>query len=170
VIKATPVKSDSRTFLGRGIKTKSQLGELNVPDVPLKLDDLLAYGATLDFMEAILNSAWQQWLPEGVAERFAKAVKKYGLALALEPNTKVGTIHSVKGDEADHVVLLTSLTKKCHDERNSGVAGVDSEKRVAYVGATRARKTLQYLVEEWHPYRMDIPMIPQFSRGRKSRL
>ena len=54
-------------------------------------------------------------------------------------NINIGTIHSVKGGEADNVVMLLDITKSVRDnlDRNP-----DSELRVLYVGATRAKKTL----------------------------
>jgi len=54
-------------------------------------------------------------------------------------NITIGTIHSVKGGEADNVVMLLDITKSVRDnlDRNP-----DSELRVLYVGATRAKKTL----------------------------
>lgn len=49
------------------------------------------------------------------------------------------TIHSVKGAEADNVVLLLSITKQISVNINHNP---DSEHRVFYVGATRAKKRL----------------------------
>jgi DNA helicase II / ATP-dependent DNA helicase PcrA len=54
-------------------------------------------------------------------------------------NVNIGTIHSVKGGEADNVVMLLDITKSV---RNNLDANPDSELRVAYVGATRAKKSL----------------------------
>lgn len=52
---------------------------------------------------------------------------------------KVSTIHAIKGDEADHVVLFSDITRSTKE--NLDING-DSEHRVFYVGATRAKKTL----------------------------
>lgn len=54
----------------------------------------------------------------------------------------VSTIHGVKGGEADNVVLLTDLTKRTYDNLQSNP---DSEHRVFYVGATRAKESLTIL-------------------------
>ena len=62
------------------------------------------------------------------------------------------TIHSVKGDEADNVVLLLSVTKQISLNINKNP---DSEHRVFYVGATRAKKKL-YIVHGESRYRYDI--------------
>ena len=56
-----------------------------------------------------------------------------------EPRIKLSTIHGSKGGEADNVMLLTDLTRKADAEywRKR-----DEERRVFYVGMTRARNTL----------------------------
>lgn len=59
--------------------------------------------------------------------------------LSLPPRIKLSTIHGVKGQEADHVVVLPDMSPKTwsHFHRDP-----DSEHRVFYVGITRARKTV----------------------------
>jgi superfamily I DNA/RNA helicase len=52
---------------------------------------------------------------------------------------KVSTIHSVKGAEADHVVLLLNMSKSSAVSMDKNP---DSEHRVFYVGMTRAAKSL----------------------------
>lgn len=51
----------------------------------------------------------------------------------------VGTIHSVKGGEADNVILLSDMSRSV---AKNFEAAPDSEHRVFYVGATRTRKNL----------------------------
>jgi len=51
----------------------------------------------------------------------------------------VGTIHSVKGGEADNVVVLLDITKNVYENLQTNP---DSEHRVFYVGCTRAKKRL----------------------------
>ena len=55
------------------------------------------------------------------------------------PRIKLSTIHGSKGSEADNVMLLTDLSRKSDEEywRQR-----DSERRVFYVGMTRARNSL----------------------------
>jgi superfamily I DNA/RNA helicase len=48
----------------------------------------------------------------------------------------------VKGQEADHVVLHTDLTRKIVEQMGDG------EHRVFYVGATRARHSLTIVAPE----------------------
>ena len=61
----------------------------------------------------------------------------------------VNTIHSVKGAEADNVILLLNVTKSVF--RNIQM-NPDSEHRVFYVGATRAKKNLYILLPDERYY------------------
>lgn len=56
-----------------------------------------------------------------------------------EPKVALMTYHGSKGREADHVILLTDCFKKAHDYARNNP---DDEKRLAYVGVTRARERL----------------------------
>jgi superfamily I DNA/RNA helicase len=56
-----------------------------------------------------------------------------------ECRIKIETIHSVKGDEADNVILLTDISKQVSLNLQNNP---DSEHRVFYVGATRAKQNL----------------------------
>ena len=51
----------------------------------------------------------------------------------------VSTIHSVKGAEADHVVLLSDMTRSTYKNL---IDNPDSEHRAFYVGVTRAKESL----------------------------
>jgi len=57
-------------------------------------------------------------------------------------NIKIETIHSVKGDEADNIILLTDISKQVYINLQNNP---DSEHRVFYVGCTRAKKNLYIL-------------------------
>lgn len=65
--------------------------------------------------------------------------KRGATALTEKPKIRLSTIHAAKGAEADHVVLLTEMSNRTRDvyERFP-----DDERRVFYVGVTRARETL----------------------------
>jgi DNA helicase-2/ATP-dependent DNA helicase PcrA len=54
-------------------------------------------------------------------------------------NVSVNTIHATKGSEADNVVLLLDITTNVD---SNFLSNPDSEHRVFYVGATRARNKL----------------------------
>lgn len=61
-------------------------------------------------------------------------------ALTEQPLVYVGTVHSFKGAEADHVILFPDLSPAGARQWNGGQ--VDAVRRVFYVGMTRARSTL----------------------------
>jgi len=63
-------------------------------------------------------------------------------ALRERPRITVGTVHSVKGAEADVVLLFPDLSTSGMHEMTSGDAGRDAVRRCFYVGMTRARDTL----------------------------
>lgn len=72
-----------------------------------------------------------------------KVVQKYGRrGLISTPRILLNTIHSVKGAEADHVILLTQMSRLV---LRSLDFNPDAERRVWYVGLTRARETLQLI-------------------------
>ena len=60
--------------------------------------------------------------------------------LSADPRIRVSTIHRAKGGEADNVALLLDSTKACVESEDQ-----DAEKRVWYVGATRAKKELHII-------------------------
>ena len=105
------------------------------------------------FTPAALQGALQgglQWLEGCLLKRFAAAMafplrvyKRYGrAALAADPRIIVGTCHSVKGGEADRVILFTELSRMFQQARALGGDAADSVERMLYVGATRAREEL----------------------------
>jgi superfamily I DNA/RNA helicase len=62
--------------------------------------------------------------------------------LVEEPKVVVGTIHSVKGGEADVVYLFPDLSRAADAQYQRFGPARDSVIRVFYVGATRAREIL----------------------------
>lgn len=71
------------------------------------------------------------------------ARKRGKQALRAEPLVSIGTIHSVKGAEADVVFLVPDLSRRGYEQwMFSGKGGTDSTLRLFYVGATRARESL----------------------------
>ncbi|MFC6940974.1 UvrD-helicase domain-containing protein [Salinirubellus sp. GCM10025818] len=97
-----------------------------------------------------------------------RSVKAYfsGRHQGMDPNrVRVGTIHSAKGREADHVFVATDLTEKVVEQMAASVSDpsdvsgtneftknadpvptlTDNERRVFYVGMSRARERLVLL-------------------------
>ncbi len=72
---------------------------------------------------------------------------------AIPPRIVIGTIHSVKGGEADVVILLPDLSQQGMEEwSGKGRAAI---RRLMYVGATRARNGL-ILCKPASPFTCDI--------------
>ena len=75
-----------------------------------------------------------------------------------DPKVTIGTVHSVKGGESDHVWLdigTSGRIEKSCQTRN----GRDDEIRVAYVAATRAKQTLGLLANEGGPINSVLPNV-----------
>jgi superfamily I DNA/RNA helicase len=73
---------------------------------------------------------------------YYRSILRAGYRLQEAPKILLSTIHGVKGQEADHVVLHTDLTRKIVEQMGDG------EHRVFYVGATRARHSLTIVAPE----------------------
>lgn len=90
-------------------------------------------------------------IPRDDREWYA-SVRRRGGSLFQPPRISIGTIHSVKGGEADHVMLLTDVSASTWSA--SGL-NRDAELRVWYVGVTRGRSTL-HVVRPQGQYGWDI--------------
>lgn len=140
----------STGYWARGAKTKiqEQIKEdlREGVDRIYTLDDILALGGSL-----LLVSSLQQH-NEGIltggkfseTERayYAKVYKRFGKeAFSAPPKVTLGTIHSVKGKEADVVAIWPDITKKIRGMMGYE-EGREAERRVWYVGMTRPREQL----------------------------
>lgn len=79
-------------------------------------------------------------LDENQSRYLRRVIKHHGsAALVATPRVRLSTIHGSKGAQADHVILLTDMSRKTREtlEREP-----DVERRVFYVGATRAKQSL----------------------------
>jgi DNA helicase-2/ATP-dependent DNA helicase PcrA len=135
---------DRETILTRGTKAKWKQPETLAQWDLIFPSELEEVGATEPLRAAIASGEWVKWVDRGSAWR--RQAKQFGAALASEPRVRVGTIHSVKGAEADNVALLTTIsTRVANGEEDA--AQHDEECRIAYVGVTRARRNL-FVVNE----------------------
>lgn len=83
------------------------------------------------------------------------ACLRRGEKLTKEPRVRIDTIHAVKGDEADHVLMLTDVAYRT---AQSFSHTPDHEHRVFYVGATRAKNALHVVYPQtplYYPMRKD---------------
>ena len=65
--------------------------------------------------------------------------------ITKKPRIKISTIHAAKGGECDNVLLTTDMNIKTYTAYQKDS---DDEKRVFYVGATRAKEELHVLLPQ----------------------
>ena len=93
---------------------------------------------------------------KGFEYAFAIADKHGREKLVEEPKIVVGTIHSVKGGQADSVYLIPDLSPSSMREWSGGKGeSRDGIIRTFYVGMTRAKERLQ-LCRRWSPQSIDF--------------
>lgn len=91
------------------------------------------------------NNDWYEafnWKPDKITYFRDLIRNKVHLQNDISTNININTIHTVKGGEADNVVILQDITKniKTNLENNP-----DSEHRIFYVAATRSKQNLYVL-------------------------
>jgi ATP-dependent DNA helicase UvrD/PcrA len=129
-------------YLTHGSKTDIKKLADSSPTRNFTAHDLPKLGFTPDFMAKFNRDTMLSLLKITDDNRryFMTMIRHFGTdILDMEPNLRVGTIHSVKGREADHVIINTNLTKKTSDAL---LADPDPEHRLFYVGITRARDNI----------------------------
>ena len=132
------------TMFIRGMKA-----QWKKPETIMKWDvifpgELEAVGASPHLIAAIQSGEWVGLVDDGLA--WKKQADEWGPELAAEPRVRVGTIHSVKGAEADNVAILTTTSKRVMASEEDETQH-DEECRVAYVAVTRARRNL-FIINE----------------------
>lgn len=116
-------------------------GHKTLPDVPedrvLTIDDLTANHGLLT------TAPWDEALEviPNMDKVYFKACMRRGEDLSRTPRIRISTIHSAKGAEATNVLLVTDFPQKMTGSVRD-VHDMDDEKRVFYVGLTRAKKEL----------------------------
>lgn len=139
-----PVKNkDGQPILARGTKTKWAAENADRWDAIFQ-NELESVGAEPALVEAIRTGAWCRLVDHGFTWR--QQAVTYGPELTAEPRIRVGTVHSVKGAEADHVAFLTTIGNRV-EQGMENPEQADEEHRIAYVAVTRARRTLHVINE-----------------------
>lgn len=104
-----------------------------------------------DLPEPVPNVIWHDALTSIPVEQreYYLGILRAGRKLSGIPRHTISTIHGSKGMEADNVVILSDMGKNTHD---AYMKNPDSERRVFYVGVTRAKKNLHIVDNEAFRY------------------
>jgi superfamily I DNA/RNA helicase len=105
----------------------------------------------------LVSGSWEQLNIEDQSKLYIKSLLDNGDDLFKPARIKVSTIHSVKGEECDNVVLFTDLEKVIYD---SALKNSDPEHRLFFVGVTRTKENLYIMqpTEEFH-YNIGDPIL-----------
>jgi len=141
--------------------SKAKFNERGIPEdqrwrlsEPLECEQLLYdLGFTEGFFKLIWDGDVSFYKDFG---KFWRAAKTHGIEAVQNPSVRVGTVHSVKGSEADNVILLTTVSRPIVRSQ-SHRSGFDEERRVEYVAVTRARERLLLIDEPKRKHKMHIP-------------
>jgi superfamily I DNA/RNA helicase len=142
----------SKGVLQHGTKAKLKTVEMEKPATLERLDEIFEPAALESLMAAWEGSCcdllgwWQERLVPEVRQRVQfpalVAAKRGPQALEQTPQVIVGTIHSVKGGQADVVYLFPDLSQAGDAQYRRDGPPRDSVIRQFYVGVTRAREKL----------------------------
>ena len=142
----------AKGILKHGMKKKLQQYDPAQTATMERLDEIFETGALASLMDAwdgdyrALLDWWCRLVTADIRGRVqfpADVAAAHGpRALMDPPQVVVGTIHSVKGGQADVVYLFPDLSQAGDSQYNRAGVPHDSVIRVFYVGVTRARETL----------------------------
>ncbi len=142
----------AKGILRHGVKAKLKATDLEKPATLERLDEIFEPKALESLMAAWEGSYrdlvewWRTRVTPDLSERVKYptdiAVMRGPHALLETPQLIIGTIHSVKGGQADCVYLFPDLSQAGDAQYARGGASRDSVIRQFYVGATRARGKL----------------------------
>ena len=137
----------------RGAKTlmrRKAEGE-ETAGLAVEVADLEAWFAAASASEAATGGDLG-WLQMNLLETYRKPIgyacnileARGPSALKSQPQVIIGTIHSVKGGEADIVVLFPDLSPAGYQEWSTPGEPRDAVRRMFYVGMTRAKEELYW--------------------------
>lgn len=152
-VSGLPARGSDGALMVRGAKAAWEKDFTRRKWDVLFASDLEQAGMTPALVERILAGRWAELVNGG--ERWRAAAVKWGPDLATRPHIRIGTIHAAKGMEADSVILSTTTSRRVHDSQAIDRDTFDEERRIEYVGVTRARRKLIVSVEPCD-YRMNL--------------
>ena len=133
---------------------------IDLPDTQKYDFDGLCDWCGLNLNDEAATKPWWQILLRNFTpsqtEYFLRLLQRYGQkSLDDDPQIIIDTIHSVKGGEANNVVLYSKTNWPASYVNKKDANDKSDEKRVYYTGATRARDTLHILSSN---YRYNYPI------------
>ncbi len=132
----------SITGVKRGHKKLETFGE--DADVPVTIHDLINHGGLLVDPKKEWKLALDK-LPQDEVSYISAIRQRGDRVRGGRPRVRLSTIHSAKGGEADHVVLMKEMAARTHQEMSRQP---DDERRCWYVGVTRTRTRLSVVASE----------------------
>jgi superfamily I DNA/RNA helicase len=139
IYKYLTVKDD---LVKHGYATGKSLNTVDYVDI----DDLMLDHGLL------VTGSWEQLKINDDSKSYIKSLLNNGDDLLNKARIKVSTIHGVKGEECDNVVLFTDLEKIIYD---SALKNPDPEHRLFFVGVTRTKENL-YIMQSTEEYSYNI--------------
>ena len=119
----------------RSKKLISEMGEEELYSMQYALDNLgLIKDGSVRWHQALVKIDWD------TRNYILNALKRGDNV--RNPRIKISTIHSMKGGEADNIVVIPDLSYAAHKEYEKNPA---TEHRVFYVAVTRAKKSLHVM-------------------------
>lgn len=132
----------ANTGVKRGFKKLEKFGENT--DEMVTMRELIDHGGLLVAPKKIWHDALDK-LPQDDMSYMLAARRRGERLRGGKPRVRLSTIHSAKGGEADHVVLMKEMAARTFKELD---AHPDDERRCWYVGVTRAREKLTVVSSE----------------------
>lgn len=142
LIDHVPAKSAGVSYLVWGSKKRIHEFRQSTPGGLVHRSDLDQLGCSEAFFWALDNDPLDPLtLSSARKNALRELLRRHGPeVLSRPPNVTLGTIHSVKGGEAENVILDLSMGSLSYKALQT--AQVEDERRIFYVGVTRAKQNL----------------------------
>jgi superfamily I DNA/RNA helicase len=105
----------------------------------------------------LVTGSWEQLKIKENSKLYIKSLLDNGDDLLKKSRIKISTIHGVKGEECENVILYTGMEKIIYD---SALRNPDPEHRLFFVGVTRAKENLYIMQPDIDDFYNYIPGDP----------